>query len=134
MEQDREQAATPEDLTRLFVERANAGDADGLAALYEPDAVLAFPPGKTTRGRDAIRAVYQRMLSKPLTFKPEQPLPTIENGDLALTATHRRDGAGIRVQVARRQPDGSWLRIIDLPEPPQPGTRPAPNCARSAIA
>lgn len=122
MEQEREQAATPEDLTRLFVERANAGDANGLAALYEPDAVLAFPPGQTTRGRDAIRAVYQQMLSMNLTFKPEQPLPTIENGDLALTATHRRDGAGIRVQVARRQPDGSWLRIIDLPEPPQPET------------
>ena len=34
-------ARTPEDLTRLFVERANAGDADGLAALYAPDAVMA---------------------------------------------------------------------------------------------
>jgi uncharacterized protein (TIGR02246 family) len=107
MEQEREQAVTPEDLTRLFVERANADDADGLAALYEPDAVLAFPPGQTTRGREAIRAVYRHMLTMNLTFKPEQPLPTIENGDLALTATHRRDGAGIRVQVARRQPDGS---------------------------
>jgi uncharacterized protein (TIGR02246 family) len=122
LEQEREQAATPEDLTRPFIERANAGDADGLAALYEPDAVLAFPPGQTTRGRDAIRAVYQQMLSEPLTFKPEQPLPTLQNGDLALAATHRRDGAGIRVQVARRQADGSSRRIIDLPEPPQPET------------
>jgi hypothetical protein len=24
------------------------------------------------------------------------------------------------VQVLRRQPDGSWLRIIDRPEVPQP--------------
>jgi hypothetical protein len=62
------------------------------------------------------------MLSKNLAFKPEQPLPTIINGDVALTATHRRDGVGIRVQVARRQPDGSWLRIIDLPEPPEAET------------
>jgi uncharacterized protein (TIGR02246 family) len=119
MAAEHEQATTPEELTRLFVERANTGDADGLAALYEPDAVLAYPPGKITRGRDAIRAVYQQM-PKGLTFLPEQPLPTIENGDIALTATHRRDGAGIRVQVARRQPDGSWLRMIDQPEPPQP--------------
>jgi uncharacterized protein (TIGR02246 family) len=122
MSHEREQAVTPEDLTRLFVELANAGDADGLAALYEPDAVLAFPPGQTTRGRDAIRAVYEQMVGMALTFQPEEPLPTVTNGDLALTATHRRDGAGIRVQVARRQPDGSWLRIIDLPEPPQPET------------
>ncbi len=35
----------PRDLIRLFVERANGGDADGLAVLYEPDAVLAYPPG-----------------------------------------------------------------------------------------
>jgi len=26
------------------------------------------------------------------------------------------DGAGARAQVVRRQVDGTWLRIIDLPE------------------
>ena len=35
-------AQTPEDITRLFVERVNAGDAQGLAELYEPDAVMAL--------------------------------------------------------------------------------------------
>ena len=43
-----EKARRPEDLTRLFVERANAGDADGIAVLYEPDAVMAYPPGEQT--------------------------------------------------------------------------------------
>lgn len=38
---DRERAAEPEDLGRLFLERANTGDVDGLVALYEPDAVVA---------------------------------------------------------------------------------------------
>ena len=32
---NKERALKPEDLTRLFVERANAGDAAGLAELYE---------------------------------------------------------------------------------------------------
>ncbi|WP_192809216.1 hypothetical protein [Actinomadura montaniterrae] len=32
----------PDDLSRLVVERLNAGDVDGLVALYEPDAVLAL--------------------------------------------------------------------------------------------
>lgn len=122
MKQPHERAASPEDLTTLFVERANAGDADGLAALYEPDAVLAFPPGRMTRGRDAIRDIFEQMVSMNLTFETEQSLPTIEHHELALTATHRRDGVGIRVQVARRQTDGSWLRIIDLPEPSDPET------------
>ena len=53
-----ERAMTPEDLTRLFVERANAGDAAGLAALYAEDAVMAFPPGQTTVGRAAIEALW----------------------------------------------------------------------------
>ena len=46
----REGAARPEDITRLFAERAKAKDAEGLAALYEDDAVLAFPPGQMTQG------------------------------------------------------------------------------------
>ncbi|NED83655.1 DUF4440 domain-containing protein, partial [Streptomyces sp. SID11233] len=50
-----EKALRPEDLTRLFVERANAGDADGVAALYAEDAVMAYPPGNVTVGRAAIR-------------------------------------------------------------------------------
>ncbi|MGZ4386579.1 MAG: YybH family protein [Gaiellaceae bacterium] len=112
-------AAEPEDLARLFVERANARDAEGLAALYEPDAVLAFPPGRTTEGRDAIRAVGEQMVARGLRFELEEALPTLRNGDLALTSTYRRDGNGVRVQLARSQPDGSWLRIIDRPETPE---------------
>ena len=50
----------PEDLTRLFVARANAGDAAGIAALYEPGAVMAYPPGSQTTGREAIQALWRR--------------------------------------------------------------------------
>jgi len=112
----RERAAEPEDITRLFVERANAGDAEGLAELYEPDAVLGFPQGRTTVGRDAIRAVLEEMLAHVGRFEPEEPLPTLRSGDLALTATAAKDGAGARAQVVRRQADGTWLRALDMPE------------------
>lgn len=114
---DTVRAHEPEDLTRLFVQFANAGDAHALAELYEPDAVVAYPPGKQTVGRQAIESLYRQMLSKAPRFQPEEPLPTLRAGDLALTTTRRRDGSGIRVQVARRQSDGSWLRVIDMPEP-----------------
>lgn len=113
---DRETARTPEDITRLFVERSNAGDADGVAALYEPDAVMAFPPGQFTVGRDAIRELWATFLADDPHFEPEQPLPTLISGDLALTSTPPRDDAGARAQVVRRQPDGSWLRVLDQPE------------------
>jgi uncharacterized protein (TIGR02246 family) len=114
----REHAHKPEDLTRLFVKRANDRDAAGLAELYEPDAVLAYPPGHATIGRDAIRRLYEQMLTKVQRFEPEDSLPTLRHGDVAVTSTRRRDGKGIRIQVVRRQADGSWLRIIDWPEPP----------------
>ena len=115
MSDARERASEPEDITRLLVERANAGDAVGIAALYEADAVMAYPPGELTVGRDAIRAVYQELLDKNITFRQEQPLTTLRIGDLALTATPAADAAVARAQVARRQPDGSWLRILDRP-------------------
>jgi ketosteroid isomerase-like protein len=117
MSDKREHAQVPEDLTRLFVERANSGDAAGLAELYEPDAMLAYPPGRSTVGREAIHRLFEQMLSKVSRFEPEEPLPTLRKGDLALTTTRRRDGKGLRIQVARQQPDGAWLRAIAWREP-----------------
>lgn len=119
---DHEQAARPEDLTRLFVERANAGDAAGIAALYEPDAVMAYPTGSQTVGRAAIQELWEQVLSHAPHFEQEEPLPTLRCGDLALTSTPPKDGSGARAQVVRRQPDGSWLRVLDQPELTPPTT------------
>jgi ketosteroid isomerase-like protein len=113
---DYEKALEPEDLTRLFVERANGKDAAGVAALYEENAVMAYPPGSQTVGRDAIRELWEKVLPSMPRFEPEKPLPTLVSGDIALTATAPKDKAGARAQVARRQPDGSWLRLLDQPE------------------
>jgi len=111
-----EKAVTPEDLTRLFVERANAKDAAGIAALYEENAVMAYPPGQQTVGRDAIREFWEKILPAAGHFEPEPPLPTLISGDIALTSTPPKDGAGARAQVVRRQPGGTWLRLLDQPE------------------
>ncbi|MBX6356693.1 MAG: nuclear transport factor 2 family protein [Micromonosporaceae bacterium] len=110
----------PEDITRLFVERSNAGDAEGVAALYEENAVLGYPPGSQTVGRAAIQALWEKVLANRPHFEPEDPLPTLVCGDLALTSTAPKDGAGARAQVVRRQPDGTWLRVLDQPEFVQP--------------
>jgi ketosteroid isomerase-like protein len=111
-----EGAKSPEDLTRLFVERANAGDAAGIAALYEEGAVMAYPPGAMTIGRAAIRSLWEKVLANAPHFEQEPPLPTLVSGDLALTSTVAKDGAGARAQVARRQSDGTWQRLLDQPE------------------
>ncbi len=108
----RERANEPEDLGRLFLERANAGDVDGLVALYEPDAVLAAPSGEVVAGADAIREVYAGLLASRPAFEDLGQRPALRGGDLALTSS-RVPGGGATAEVARRQPDGTWLWMLD---------------------
>ncbi len=109
---DRECAGEPEDLGRLFLERASAGDVDGIVALYEPGAVLASPPGGLATGLAAIRQVYEDLLATKPHFSGDVR-PALRKGDLALTSTRFQGGA--TAEVARRQADGTWLWLADQP-------------------
>jgi ketosteroid isomerase-like protein len=84
-----EMAQRPEDLTRLFVERANDGDAAGIAALYEEQAVMAYPLGGETVGREAMREMWEKVLVHAPHFELEPSLPKLTSGDIALTSTGR---------------------------------------------
>jgi ketosteroid isomerase-like protein len=108
----RGRAAEPEDLGRLFIERANAGDVDGLVSLYEAGAVLALPDGGRLAGTAAIRRFYRQLLSGSRRFSG-QAQPALRVGDLALTST--RFSGGATAEIARRQPDGTWRWIADQP-------------------
>jgi ketosteroid isomerase-like protein len=79
-----ERARRPEDLDRLFLERANAGDVDGVVALYEPQAVLAFPPGGLAIGAAAIREVYAGLLAPRPRFSGEIR-PAIPNSSTSIS-------------------------------------------------
>lgn len=111
----RAHATHPEDLNRLVVERLNAGDVDGLVALYEPDAVLALPGGAVASGLGEIRNAYEQLVAERLTFAPGETRPALRSGNLALTSVVLPGGADATVEVARRQPDGSWLWVLDQP-------------------
>lgn len=108
-------AASPEELARIFFERANAGDIDGLVALYEEDAVLKIGPEEVpATGRDAIRAYYAELLANGPRIEVGDDRPSLRFGELALTSSRRVNGMET-AEIARRQPDGSWLWIIDQP-------------------
>lgn len=109
-----EPALEPDDLARFFVERANAGDVEGLVALYAPDAVLATGAGETAVGAEAIRAFYSKLLANRPTFEPGEQRPALHMGDLALTSTRLINGT-VTAEVAQKQPDGTWLWVIDQP-------------------
>lgn len=106
-----EQAREPEALARLFNERANAGDVEGLVALYEPDAVLAAGKVVAT-GHAEIRAFYADLLARRSEFPAAEILPSVRNGAIAMTFARLPNGT-VSAETARRQPDGSWLWIID---------------------
>lgn len=107
-------AREPEDLTRLFLERANAGDIEGLLALYEPDAVLDRGDGTLAVGTAAIREFFVEILTDRPHFTPGETAPVLRTADLALTSTRLDDGS-TTAEVARRQPDGTWRWAIDQP-------------------
>lgn len=112
---ERALAWQPEELDRLFLQRARAGDVEGLVALYEPDAVLAAPGGQEVRGTAALRDFYERLLADPPTFPTAATVnPPVRHGDIALTSTHV-DGRAT-AEIARRQPDGSWRWVADQPQ------------------
>jgi ketosteroid isomerase-like protein len=111
-EVSREPARDPQDLERLLVSRQRAGDVDGMVALYEPNAVLDFGGGQLTLGREAIRTFYAGLVATDRKFAFGDQRPCIVTGDLALTSTRLPDGS-VTAEVARRQPDGTWLWVID---------------------
>ena len=111
---ERGRAGQPDDLSRLIVERLNAGDFDGVVALYEPQAVLALSDGRVATGAEEIRNVYEQLLADKPTFAPGAQRPTLRCADLALTSSRLTSGV-VTAEVARRQPNGTWLWVLDRP-------------------
>ena len=107
-------AMRPEDVTRLVTDGSTPATRPGWRPCRNRRPCWPIP----VAGREAIRAIYQQMADAGVKFAIETAQPTVRFEDLALTSTRSADNTGVRVQVLRRQPDGSWLRIIDRPEVP----------------
>src|SRR5688572_26575891 len=105
-------ARSPQDLEQLLVSRQRAGDVEGMAALYESDAVLDCGEGQLIEGREAIRAFFERLVGTGRKFEYGNQQAAVISADLALTSTRLPDGT-VTAEVARRQRDGTWLWVID---------------------
>lgn len=117
--------STPEALMRAFIDRVHAGDLDGLVALYERSAVFEPRPGVVVHGRDAIRQALAELLALHPTMATTT-VQVLQADDVALVVNEWNltgtgpDGSEVRqggrsADVVRRQPDGSWLVLVDKP-------------------
>lgn len=117
-EGNRQPVRDPQDLAREWVAREAAGDAAGMAALYEPNAILACGDGRFATGRKAIQDFYTGFIAAAqkagTKFDLSGQRAAMVSGDLALTSA-RIEGGTVTAEVARRQPDGTWLWAIDNP-------------------
>ena len=118
-------ARRPEEVDQLFVQAFSAGDLEALVALYEPAAVMVPQSGQVVTGREAIRGALQGLLTLCGEFHMEVK-SVVETGGLALVRSDWSlvgtapggclvDLSGRGSEVVRRQPDGTWLYIIDNP-------------------
>jgi ketosteroid isomerase-like protein len=107
-----EPAYDPNDLERYFVARANAGDVEGLLALYEPAAIIDCGNGEVVVGVEQIRRFFVRFLADRPRLGESIQAPALCGADLALTSSRLSDG-DVTAEIARRQPDGTWLWVVD---------------------
>ncbi len=105
-------AKEPNELERFFIDRANAGDVEGLVALYESNATLACGDGEVVVGLDQIREFFINFLKSRPQLSPSIQAPALCSGNLALTSS-RLDNGDITAEIARRQPYGNWLWVVD---------------------
>ena len=120
-------AHTPEESHLEWKKAFHAGDLDGLVAMYEPGAaVMSAPGGEVVYEPAAVREVLQGFLALGADFDLRIQR-TIRSGDIAIvysrwtmTGGTGADGNEVNLtgqtsDVVRRQPDGTWLLVIDNP-------------------
>ena len=117
-------AYDPAEIHTLFLHAFNVGDVETLTALYEPNAVL-LVDGKELIGRDSIRKALEGLLARRgrMTLETRAVVESqglaVLHGDWVIepptggrTETRTR---GFSTEVVRKQPDGTWLFVIDNP-------------------
>ena len=120
-------AHKPEECDLLVTKAIESGDLDAAVDLYEPDASFVVSPGELVTGLAAIREFLQGVIAAGATFELES-VTAVPNGDGSMAVTRAKgsatspdpDGNPVTtsfhsVEVVRKQPDGSWLFVIDDP-------------------
>lgn len=112
-------AKSPEEICRLFQHYMAEGDIDAVLSVYDREAVFLNQSGEITKDRQGLRqelAPFAAMKAR-FDFNIKQ---VIQTGDIALMHTEWKVSGPqpmtvYAIEVARRQPDGTWCWLIGDP-------------------
>jgi ketosteroid isomerase-like protein len=111
-------ANSPEEICRLFQRYMSEGDVESLLSLYDPEAVFLTQSREVKKGEGLREELTSSAVAKPqFDFNIRQ---VIHAGDIALMHTDWKVSAPKQmsvyaIEVARRQPDGTWRWLIGDP-------------------
>jgi uncharacterized protein len=113
-------SATPADVLARRRQLMLNGDADGLADLFVPDAVIEFsfhgPPGTPVRleGREAIREYSRRVMASPLRLEDYEVTELYQTRDPAVVIAEMR--AKATVTTTGRSITATSIQVLRIRE------------------
>lgn len=112
-------AKSPEEICRLFKQHMAEGDIESLLSIYDPEAVFLNQSGEVKKGRQGLKEVLAPLAAAKAIFDFDVK-QVIQSGDIALMHTHWKVSSPqpmsqYAIEVARRQPDGTWCWLIGDP-------------------
>jgi ketosteroid isomerase-like protein len=113
-------ANSPEEICRLFQRYMSEGDVESLLSLYDPEAAFLTQSREVKKGEGLREELTSSAFAKPqFDFNVRQ---VIHAGDIALMHTDWKVSSAQQqqmfvyaIEVARRQPDGTWRWLIGDP-------------------
>ncbi len=112
-------AMSPKEICRLFQQYMAEGDIDSVLSVYDPDAVFLNQSGEVKKGGEALRQELAPFAAVKAIFDYNIK-QVIQAGEIALMHTQWTVSAPqpmsmYAIEVARRQPNGTWRWLIGDP-------------------
>ena len=112
-------ARSPEEICSLFRQYMAAGDIESLLSIYDPEVAFLSQSREVRNGKQELRKELAPLAAAKANFNFDIT-QVVQSGDIALMHTKwevsfPQQMSVYAIEVARRQPDGTWCWLIGDP-------------------